>query len=242
MRLTDREANPLIYPQDLLGRMTHAECEAVNRWLLGTAFYEISDIVGSACFTEIQRQLRAQATSPGENPFDLSMHVSHMGEYKDPGVFTVPGNVAQIHNRKFDLDDPETRAIFSYISGRCSHTPTEIGLALEIRGEYPPETIAHINATIDMWREGYGYTSGVVRPPLSAALQSAVVRTATAPGTNRASVTITDTEGPGGKPIVIHSAPGHSIRLSEDPVDHPYQPIRVIPTTHYLMKELEMAA
>lgn len=195
-RLFQQEAVPHLNPARLRGVFSHVRAhEIVSNEGIWKGFYEIADIIGSQCFTPIQQVLRSQSTNPNEPPFDLTMTVAHTYDRDEGPVESLPCNIAQIFPEMFDLEDETTSKIFYFISGRCQTGSAPTALVLEIRGEHNPEIIEAINRTIERWKSGYGYTSRVIAPPLSAALQSAISRAQTREVTMRCAITVTDTPG-----------------------------------------------
>lgn len=240
LRLLRDEAVPHLNPARLNGVFSelqaHKILSADGIW---KGFYEIADIIGSQCFNPIQQALRVQATRTDEPPFDLTMTVAHTWDADVGVVESLPCNVIQKFQNMFDLEDEATRKIFNFISSRCQTGPAQTALVLEIRGEHRNEIIEGVNATIAGWKEGYGYTSRVIRPQLSAALQSAISRAQTREAPMRYAITVTDTRGPNGEPIVVYAPQNGKIRLSEgEPNVMAFAPLRVEPTRNYLVREL----
>lgn len=240
LRLFQQEVVPHLNPARLSGVFSRSNADRiVSPEGVWKGFYEIADIIGSQCFTPIQQGVRSQSANPNEPPFDLTMTVAHTYDRDAGPVESVPCNIAQIFAKMFDLEHEATRKIFNFISGRCNTGLAPTALILEIRGEYPHEIIEAINRTIEGWEMEYGYTSRVGNPPLSAALQSAISRVQTQEVIMRCAVTVTDTPGPDGKPIVVYSAQNRKIRLGEgEPDVMAFSPIRVNPTRNYLVREL----
>lgn len=240
-RLILQEADAFFSTGSLRGAFTRDEANSMQQKTWG-GLYEISDITGSAL-----RQLAITATeesgNPHEKPFDLSMSVSHIFSDSEETFETTPKNLIWVHIDQFDQEDWETFGILEHINNSEAEG-TDTALVLEVRSSLLSklkgydDTVGEIDASVKRF-EAHGYKGlEVGYPSLSASLQSAIGRSKLGCAI-RPSCTITDALGPQGMPIIVHSAPGMLIRLSEQPPEnHPFQGQTVVPTGLHLVKNL----
>ncbi len=233
IRLFGREADSLIRPATLKARYSEQEAEAFEREL-SSALYEIGDISGGP-FKEIRDDLTGVFQPHGFRPFDLSLSCAHMGNPGAEAVSSSPSNIVKLHGEKFSTDF-FTLGLIEHIK-KTNLEPSANALQLEIPGHYDTGHIKQLNDRL-AGLSGYDYTSRIIRPTLSMALQSAIARFSNAHRL-KATITVTAEKGPNGGFILVISKPAHPIVLVEGQEDSiPGIGRLQYPSNHYMVKEL----
>lgn len=215
--LLNRRATPLMLPGSLKAAFTPKEMRHFQDGGNDVrAFWELADL-SDAVLVRIPYLRRNNLESHDQQPrlFDLSMAVSHMAD-NDATVFeTNPANLVNLHGDSLS-EDARTEELKRFITFRlfkaCNPAAAHI---LEIPGYLPDEDLA----TLQMFTEAIkaadcGHISNFERPQLGHALQSGIARSK-APYPTKPSIIVSDTLGPNGSPITVHSAPGVKVTLRE---------------------------
>lgn len=215
--LLNNRATPIMLPGSLKAAFTPKE---MRRFQDGgndvRAFWELADL-SDAVYTRTPYLARNKMTSIDQQPrlFDLSMAVSHMADYDHTVFETNPANLVNLHGDSLS-EDARTEELKRFITFRlfkaCDPAAAHI---LEIPGELPDDDLATLKAFLaEIKAAGMGHISEFERPQLGHALQSGIARSK-APYPTKPSMIVSDTLGPKGSPITVHSAPGVKVTLRE---------------------------
>lgn len=238
-RLLRVEAEACIRTESLKARYSFEELEAIETGELNHGLYEIGDLT-QPVLGEIMNYLRPIFAPYGFKPFDLSLSCSHVGNPGEEAVESTPANIIKLHHGRFYDMDLFTLGTLNNIrktAGDPAAAPTIDALQLEIPGHLKPNYIDALNRKLARY-DGYGYSSRIVRPTLSMALQSAIQRQSS-PTALRPTVTVTSTRGPSGGLLTVVSEPVSPIRLFEGSEDYTPGVGRLLgPSNYYLVREL----
>lgn len=238
--LLNNRATPLMLPGSLKAAFTPKE---MKRFKDGGSdvktFWELADL-SDAVLMRIPYLARNNLTSPDQQPrlFDLSMAVSHMAD-NDHTVFeTTPANLVNLHGDSFS-EDERTAKLKHFITFKlieaCNPAAAHI---LEIPGDLPDEDLATLKDFLaEVKADGWGHISEFERPQLGHALQSGIARSK-APYPTKPSMIVSDSLGPNGSPITVHSAPGVKVTLGELSDANEESNTGIMPTNTFLVRPI----